>query len=39
MRRLVVRAQAELEIAAAFDWYQKQNAVAAGEFAAVLDRF
>jgi|SRR5215212_8243044 plasmid stabilization system protein ParE len=38
MRRLVVRAQAELEVAAAVDWYQCQNPVAAGEFTAALDR-
>ena len=38
MRRLVVRAQAELEIAAAIDWYQSQNPVAAGEFTAAVER-
>ena len=38
MPRLVVRAKAELEIAAAIDWYQKPNATKAREFVAEIDR-
>jgi plasmid stabilization system protein ParE len=38
MRRLVVRPQAELEIAAAADWYKSQNPVAALEFTAAVER-
>jgi plasmid stabilization system protein ParE len=37
MRRLVVRKQAEIEIAAAIDWYQKQNPVAAQNFATAVE--
>lgn len=38
MRRLVVRRQAELEFAAAIDWYRDQNPAAARDFAAALDK-
>jgi len=37
MRRLVVRKQAELEIAAAIDWYRDQNPDSAADFAVALD--
>jgi toxin ParE1/3/4 len=38
MRRLVFRAQAELELAAAIEWYQKHNPRVAVEFAEGVDR-
>ena len=37
MRRLVFRKQAELEIAAAIDWYREQNPAVTTDFAVALD--
>ena len=38
MRRLVFRAQAELELAAAIEWYRERNIAVAVEFAESVDR-
>ena len=38
MRRFVFRAQAELELAAAIEWYQEQDVAVAIEFAESVDR-